>query len=263
MKLVRYLGSLVAVVALVATFALYLNPPARGSDHQDSPATVARPGADITDPYIFPAPNDPTHSKVDVVMNVHPLISSGAGPTTYFDPGVLYQMKFDNATPNTGAGTIKENLVIQFAFGPAGPTQQVFIYGPSAPQVTGTTGQLLPQLAGTGTINAPFTAGGMQVFAGAREDSFFFDLVQFLKILPDRNAGNTTTAIQPGGLPSCLPVALGGNNTCPQGFNSVGSDTLKGFNVLSLVVELPRSMLQGSSGSKIAFWTTTSTVGGQ
>ena len=263
MKLVRYIGSLVAVVALVATFALYLNPPARGSDHQDSPATIARSGADITDPYIFPAPNDPTGSKVDVVMNVHPLIPSGQGPTTYFDPGVLYQMKFDNVTPNAGSGSIKENLVIQFAFGPPGPGQQVFVYGPAAPTATGTTGALLAQQAGVGTINTPFTAGGMQVFAGAREDSFFFDLAQFLKILPDRNAGNTTTAIQPGGLPSCLPVPLGGNNTCPQGFSANGSDTLKGYNVLSMVVELPRAALEGTGGSKIAFWTTTGTVGGQ
>lgn len=253
MKLVRYLGSLVAVVALVATFALYLNPPARGSDHQDSPATLGRVGADITDPYIFPAPNDPTHSKVDVVMDVHPLIPSGSGTSTYFDPGVLYQMKFDNVTPNSG-GTIKENLVIQFAFGPPGPGQQVFVYGPAAPKTIGSSGQLLTQQAGNGTINTPFTAGTMQVFAGGREDPFFFDLAQFLKILPDRNAGSTAT--------SCLPVPLGGNNTCPQGFNSAGSDTLKGFNVLSMIVELPRSALQGTGGTKIAYWTTTGTVGG-
>ncbi|GAC1500760.1 MAG: hypothetical protein NVS1B14_04860 [Vulcanimicrobiaceae bacterium] len=256
MKLSRYLGSLAVIVALVATFALYLNSGVRGSDHQDSPATLARVGADITDPYIFPAPNDPTRSKVDVVMNIHPLVPSGQGGSTYFDPGVLYQMKFDNVTPNGGAGAPKENLVIQFAFGPAGPNQQVFVYGPAAPISTGTQNQLLGTPTGTGSINTPFTAGNMQVFAGAREDSVFFDLAQFLKILPDRNAGSSA--------PSCLPAKLGGNGTCNQGFNKPGvaTDTLKGFNVLSMVVELPRSMLQGSSGSKIAFWTTTSTVGG-
>lgn len=261
MKLTRTFGSLALVAALTVTAALYANHPARGSDHQDSPATIARTGADITDPYLFPSPTDPT--KAVIVLNVHPLIPSGQGASTYFDPGVLYQMKFDNATPNGGSGPIKENLVIQFAFGPAGPNQQVFVYGPTIPTLTGVTNSLLQQQAGSGTINTPFTTStGMKVFAGAREDSFFFDLAQFLKILPDRNAGNTTTPLQPGGIPSCLPVPLGGNNTCPQGFNSVGSDTLKGFNVLSMVVELPRSMLQGSSGSKIAFWTTTSTVGG-
>jgi len=255
MNLTRLLGGAAAVGTLVAALALYVNHPVRSSDHQDSPATVARPGADITDPYIFPAPNDPTHAKVDVVMNVHPLIPSGQGTTTYFDPGVLYQMKFDNVTPNGSSGTPKENLVIQFLFGPAGPGQQVFVYGPAAPATTGTVNTALVQ-TGTGTINTPFTVGNMTVFAGAREDSFFFDLSQFLKILPDRNAGSTAA--------SCLPTKLGGNGTCNQGFNKAGvaTDTLKGFNVLSMVVELPRATLQGTSGSKIAFWTTTSTVGG-
>ncbi len=256
MKRFRSLSTLATIGVLVAAFALYQNHVVRASDHQDSPATLARTGADITDPYIFPAPNDPGRTKVDVVMNVKPLIPSGQGTTTYFDPGVLYQMKFDNVTPN-GSGTPRENLVIQFVFGPPGPGQQVFVYGPGAPPTTGTQNQLLSQLAGTGTINTPFTAGSMLVFAGGREDSFFFDLAQFLKILPDRNAGSTA--------PSCLPVKLGGNGTCNQGFNvktGVPSDTLKGFNVLTMAVEMPRSMLQGTSGSKIAFWTTTSTVGG-
>jgi hypothetical protein len=256
MNLTRLLSGAAAVGTLVAALALYVNHPVRSSDHQDSPATVARPGADITDPYIFPAPNDPGHTKVDVVMNVHPLIPSGQGLTTYFDPGVLYQMKFDNVTPNGSSATPRENLVIQFLFGPAGPSQQVFVYGPASPSATGTVNQSLAVQTGSGTINTPFTVGNMTVFAGAREDSFFFDLSQFLKILPDRNGGSTAA--------SCLPVKLGGNGTCNQGFNKAGvaTDTLKGFNVLSMVVELPRATLQGTSGSKIAFWTTTSTVGG-
>jgi len=256
MNLTRLLSGAAVVGTLAAALALYVNHPVRSSDHQDSPATIARPGADITDPYIFPAPNDPSHTKVDVVMNVHPLIPSGQGATTYFDPGVLYQMKFDNVTPNGTSGTPKENLVIQFVFGAPGPNQQVFVYGPAAPATTGSVNTLLPAQTGTGTINTPFNAGSMTVYAGAREDSFFFDLAQFLKILPDRNGGSGAT--------SCLPTKLGGNGTCNQGFNKAGvaTDTLKGFNVLSLVVEMPRSALQGSSGSKIAFWTTTSTVGG-
>jgi hypothetical protein len=93
----------------------------------------------------------------------------------------------------------------------------------------------------------------MKVFAGAREDPFFFDLAQFLKVLPDRNRGSTA--------PSCLPKL--GNNSCPQGFTNPGSDTLKGFNVLSIVVELPRvDLIAGCGGSKIAYWVTTNTSTG-
>ena len=254
MKPLRIATSLLPILVLVAAFALYTNHSARSSDHQDSPATINRPGADITDPYIFPSPADPT--KVVVVMNVHPLIPSGQGPATFFDPGVLYQMKFDNVTENGGGGAPKENLVLQFTFGAPGANQPVFVYGPAAPLTSGTTNTVLPTPPAVGTINTPFTSGNLKLFAGAREDSFFFDLAQFLKILPDRNAGSTA--------PSCLPAKLGGNGTCPQGFNPPGtaSDTLKGFNALSIVVEMPRAMLQGNSGPKIAFWTTTGTTGG-
>ena len=257
----QFLGSVGALVALVAAISLYAYHPSRASDHQDSPATTARPGADITDPYIFPSPTNPLN--VVVVMNVHPLIPSGQGLTTYFDPGVVYQMNFDTKSENvaTPSSSIVRNEVIQFTFGAPGTSQVVNVYGPAPAPTTDNTTTLVAQ-SGTGTINTPFTAGSVQVFAGAREDPFFFDLAQFLKILPDRNAGNTTTAIQPGGLPSCLPAPLGGNNTCPQGFNNPGSDTLKGYNVLSMVVELPRSLLSGGNGPKIAFWTTTHTSSG-
>jgi hypothetical protein len=250
----QLLGGLVAIVALVAATLLYTGGSIRASDHQDSPVTIARPGADITDPYIFPSPTNP--NNVVVVMNVHPLIPSGQGPMTYFDPGVIYQMNFDTKSENatTPSPTITRNEVIQFTFGTPGPNQSVSVYGPATAPTTDNTTSLVAR-TGTGTINTAFTAGSMQVFAGAREDPFFFDLAQFLKILPDRNQGSTAQ--------SCLPNPLGGNNTCPQGFNNPGSDTLKGFNVLSMVVELPRTVLEAGNGPKIAYWVTTHTTGGQ
>ncbi|HKU67553.1 MAG TPA: DUF4331 family protein [Candidatus Baltobacteraceae bacterium] len=250
----RFAAGAGAVAALVAAAALYSAHPLRASDHQDSPVTVARPGADITDPYIFPSPNDP--NNVVLVMNVHPLIPSGQGLTTYFDPQVVYQLNFDTKSENaqTPSSTIARNEVIQFTFGSPGPNQQVTVYGPAAAPTTDATTTLVAA-SGSGTINTPFTAGQMHVFAGAREDPFFFDLAQFLKILPDRAGGSTAQ--------SCLPQPLGGNGTCPQGFNNPGGDTLKGYNVLSMVVELPRSVLEAGNGPKIAYWVTTHTSSGQ
>ncbi|HEY8314500.1 MAG TPA: DUF4331 family protein [Candidatus Baltobacteraceae bacterium] len=249
---IRFFGGVIVIVAMVMAIALYANRPVRGSDHQDSPATLGRPGADITDPYIFPSPTNP--NNVVVVMNVHPLIPSGEGLETYFDPGVIYQMNFDGADENTMTPSKNVNQidVIQFVAGAPGPNQPISIYGPARPTVTGNQTQLVG-LSGQGSINKSFTAGQVHVFAGAREDPFFFDLAQFLKILPDRNKGSTAS--------SCLPKL--GDASCPQGFNDPGSDTLKGFNVLSLVVELPRSVLiAGCGGSKIAYWVTTNTSSG-
>lgn len=240
-----------ALVALVLGIVLYTTHPVLSSDHQDSPATVARPGADITDDFLFPSPSNP--NNVVLVMDVHPLIATGQGLTTYFDPGVLYQMKIDNS----GAAIPKENMVIQFLFDNPTATGQTFtVYGPGAPVEFGAINKVLPQAAGTGSINKAFTtSNGLQIYAGGAEDPFFFDLNQFLKILPDRAQGSTAQG--------CLPAPLG-NNTCV-GFNppATASDTLKGLNVLTLVVELPKATLTSGGTSKIAYWVTTSTTSAQ
>lgn len=241
-----------ALVALVLGIVLYTTHPARSSDHQDSPTTLARPGADITDAFLFPSPTNP--NNVVLVMDTHPLIATGQGATTFFDPGVLYQMKIDNS----GGAIPKENLVIQFLFNPPVGTAQTYtVYGPGAPVQTGSgINRVIATSAGTGTINVPFTtSSGMQVYAGGAEDPFFFDLSQFFKILPDRAQGNTSKG--------CLPAPVG-SGTCV-GFNppATATDSLKGLNVLALVVELPKSALSAGGTSRIAYWTTTSTTSAQ
>lgn len=248
----RVFTGLAVIAALILGTALYATHTTRASDHQDSPVTVGRPGADITDPYIFPAPDNP--NNVVIAMDVHPLIPSGQGPTTYFDPGVIYQMNFDGVNENqmTPSTHITQTFEIQFTAGTPGSNQPIMVYGPGHPTVSGNQTQLLA-LTGQGAINQSFTAGHMKIFAGAREDPFFFDLAQFYKILPDRDMGNSA--------PSCLPKI--GNGTCPQGFNNPGMDFLKGFNVLSLIIEMPRAdLVAGCGGPKIAYWVTTNTSSG-
>jgi hypothetical protein len=190
-------------------------------------------------------------------MDVNPGIAAGQGLNTYFDQHVLYQMKFDNLVASEAQGVAPtENMVIQFSVGASGSgTQQIFVYGPSAPNQTGANNTLLTQ-TGTGYINKAFqTTNGLTVFACAREDPFFFDATQFYKMFPDRNDGSTAQ--------SCLPASLGGNDTCPQGFNNPGTDVQANTNVLSIVVEMPRTLLMPNGVGKIAYWATTGTTSGQ
>jgi hypothetical protein len=254
MKFVRLLCGTSALVALVAFVLVAANRPVHA--YQDSPATVARPGADITDAYLFPSPTNPDH--VVVVMDVHPLIAQGKGLSTFFDQGVLYQMKFSNQLPTAVGTPPTENLVIQFSVGQVlNNSQEIFVYGPAAPNSAGTTNSLINggAASGSGIINRSFSVSsgnGMTVFAGARRDPTFFNRARFLQIFPDRNAGSTAQ--------SCLP---GGTNTCPAGFNTPPiADTTGQTNVLSFVVELPKATLQGTGSAKIAYWATTSTASG-
>ncbi|MCW3061178.1 MAG: hypothetical protein JWQ02_2999 [Capsulimonas sp.] len=214
---------------------------ARGSDHADTPAIAAQPGTDLTDVFIFPSPSDST--KVVLAMDVHPLIPGGGGSSTTFDPSVLYQFKIDNTGDNI------EDLVIQARFTGTGSTQQVMIAGPAKPDRTGTVTTALQPYVTTGVINHGFTPSPeIKVFAGAREDPFFFDLNQFFTIFPDR-----ATPI------NGVPVS---NPNVPQATSwrapGAAQDFLAPYNVLSIVVELPKALLAPGTNKKIHVWCTTS-----
>jgi hypothetical protein len=70
---------------------------------------------------------------------------------------------------------------------------------------------------------------GIKVFAGPRDDPFFFDLVRFKEI-------------------------VGGMQTS---FRSPGVDTFSGTNVLSIVIEVPKSVL--GNAATINLWGETKT----
>ena len=135
----RRVAGLAALVAMVAAVLIYAAHPVRGSNHQDTSAALNRPGADITDTYLFPDPKNA--NNVILVMNVHSLIPSGQGNTTWFDSNVLYQMQIDNqvmvsaGSPPT-VSTTGAKLVIQFLFSNPTNSQTVTVYGPGTPVTT-------------------------------------------------------------------------------------------------------------------------------
>ena len=85
----RSVATVMSTALLVAVISLYTTHAARGSDHQDSPTVVARPGADITDVYVYPAPDNT--ANVVLAMDVYPLIPAGMATSGQysFDPSVL------------------------------------------------------------------------------------------------------------------------------------------------------------------------------
>lgn len=251
MNVPRMYAGLTALCAFACAAVLYASVPAHGFDLKGAPVLVRRPAADITDVFLFPSP---IANDVVAVMDVYPSIPAGAGPTTSFDQGVLYTMKFDNnyASEAVAGGRPIENVVFQFSFGTAGTGQSVTAYGPGAPVSTGPTTKLIAATA-TGFINKSFSfstvSGQVTVFAGARRDPAFWDVQQFYKIFPDRNQGSTAA--------SCFP------STCPLGFNAVGTDYFQTANVLSIVVEMPKTLIAGSGSAVVGYWATTSTSNGQ
>ena len=230
---------------IVATAGLFIGLGlAIASDHQDTPEVELHPRLDINDVYLFPSP---TPGRIVLALNTSSPITPAATAGAWFDPSILYQIKIDNT------GDAIEDLVLQFTFDGDGPGQVVNAYGPAAPVATGTLTRLLPGApALSGAVRSILGGpGGVQLFAGPRDDSFFLDLEQFFRILPDR-------------APVQGPLSKIGPKQEATAFRPAGQaiDYLAGLNTLSIVVELPVSALiaPGSSGSdpRLGVWATTS-----
>ena len=291
MKRKRLIGTLAATLAIAAGIALYAVHPAWSSDHQDTYnlANRSNTSADITDVYVFPAPDNA--NNVVLAMDVSPLIPAGMGTAKFFDPTLIWQLKIAH-----GAANYQEDQVIQFAATGTGSSQTISMYGPAAPNEVGTVNTLLPTVTGTTAYNSSSSLpNGISLFAGPRADPFFFDLFAFFTFLGDRNFGThaSQSDVGPGdtlfngdnaGIPAAVAPAYdkSANATTPS-FNGFASGTMSsnaagayacstnasqnaladiggGFNVLSFVVEVPRSLIYGGnsgfSSSVIHVWAT-------
>lgn len=188
------------------------------ADHIDTP-TVTGQASDITDLYVFRGANT---ANLVLVANTQGLLTPGSTGAAKFDENTVIEFNIDNNGDNV------EDLVIQCKYDAASNKMQV--YGPIKPSETGTRSKLEGSVTAETTVTpyggtvATGTGGGLTVFAGPRDDPFFFDLNQFKKIL----AGTAT------------------------GFNNPGTDAFAGTNVLSVVVEVPKTML--GTGSSVNVW---------
>ena len=180
------------------------------ADHIDAPA-VQGGTSDITDFYAFQGENP---NNIAFVANVQGLLSPSATSNATFDENVLVEFNIDNSGDNV------EDLVIQ-AIARDG---KMYFFGPTSPSQTGLN-STIETMATQNSVNISTsanaileTSGGMSFFAGPRDDPFFIDFAQYSAII-----GGTASS-----------------------FNNPGSDTFAGSNVMSIVVEVPKSMIGGS-----------------
>ncbi|HUR67251.1 MAG TPA: DUF4331 family protein [Chitinophagaceae bacterium] len=195
------------------------------ADHIDAPAVTGpgstSPGNDITDIYAFQSPTDNT--KMVLVMNTQGLLSPTASMTASFPSNVMYEFNIDNT------GDKVEDLVIQCLV----QGGKMRVYGPSAVGTAGLTStvktngpvtEVSVTAYSSGTPNVGSNSNGTRIFAGPRDDPFFFDLARFKEII----AGTQTS------------------------FRNPGVDSFAGTNVMSIVVEVPKSLL--GSATTINVW---------
>jgi hypothetical protein len=203
------------VLASIVAAAFITGGILYAADHIDTPA-VTNQTTDITDLYVFRAADQ---ANLVFVANSQGLTSPANTANLKFDENTVLEFNIDKNGDNI------EDLVIQCKYDAASNKMQV--YGPIAPSATGTKskleGTVTAEVAVTAYGSAAVTGTGttgIKVFAGPRDDPFFFDLNRYKAIL----AG-----------------------TAP-GFSNPGTDTFAGTNVLSVVVEVPKTMI-GATGN--------------
>jgi hypothetical protein len=192
------------------------------------------PAADITDVYAWLQ----NSQKINLVMNVHPF----ANTDSRFSDGVKYVFHVNNAV-GYGETKTETNVICTFS------TDQ---------KITCKAGgkTIIDKLDASATAGVSNEDGTFKVFAGLRNDPFFFDLNNF-------NATRTTVRDAAGSLTfdgagcptldtptrTLLVSTLTGGETTP-------ADTFAGSNTLSIVVQIDRTLVKGT-GAIYSTWAST------
>lgn len=190
--------------------------PALAADHRDAPVVDDDPAADINDVYMFRDPADKT--KLVLVLSTYPLENPRFATSYQYDPDVIFQIGFDV----DGNGTFDRYVTAQFSplSNGAGSLQTVTVTLPGGKTATGNVTQ--PTIQAPEPVPTIINQNGIRVFAGPRDDPFFFDLIGFSRVAAKINATSVN-----GGKGQADPTLF------------THKDSFAGFNVQTLVIEAP------------------------
>jgi hypothetical protein len=252
-----------AALAVAGTAALLGAPAGVGSSHREAPLIAGDPAADNTDTYAFVSPDDP--DTVTLIANWLPFQEPGGGPNFYpwatgdqarynikIDnngdavPDITYQWRFETQDTrgdvdyggadgtflyNNGPVNSLDDATLLFSQTydlvriDADGEEEVIVDGaPVAPSHVGDAS--MPNYASLRDQAIVETTEGGQSFAGQADDPFFLDLRVF-------------------------DLLYGGD------LSQVGVDTLEGFNVNSVALQVPISELVDGDDPVIGVWSTT------
>lgn len=221
---VTIMGIMVAATCLWVTGADHIDAPAVGSLAEGSTL------ADITDFHAFESPENPDNYVF--ACSVFGLTAPSATADAKFDENIMYEINID-----TDADQV-EDLIIQTIFRDG----KVIVLGPIAPGNVGRDSQIentgLRVAADISNYGEAINIGennGIKVFAGPRDDPFFFDFFQFVSIVSGVSKGTP-------------------DGQDPTAFNVSGSDAFAGTNILAVVIELPKDMIGGASTVSFGSW---------
>ena len=253
-----------AMVAFAMVLFMLVPTGLFASSHREAPISALDHSADVTDWYAFVSYDHP--DRVTMILNVDGFLEPSNGPNYFpFDPNVRYEMKVDNNRDGV------EDITFQFRFkteirqpgvftgyvgGIGGIPPITSLAGPGSEGLSLrqtysvtmvkngvstdlTDGQALYAVpTNVGPLTMPeyqqlFKQGiydlgkGVRVFAGTVDDPFYIDLGAAFDSLNFRM-----------GVGGVMPAAEDADDT-----HNYASDSVAGFNVNSIVLEVPITML--------------------
>ncbi|MEV6483847.1 DUF4331 domain-containing protein [Streptomyces sp. NPDC051576] len=258
-SLATLVAGALAAGGLAAAGVATLEPgAASASSHREAPLISGNPRYDNTDVYAFVSPDKP--DTTTIIANWIPFEDPAGGPNFYtFADDAQYDIHIDNN------GDAQGELLLRYTFRTHTKTKKTFLYntGPVTSlddpdlNVTQTYDIELLELHNQNVVSttkladdipvAPSNVGkasmpdydtlrrqavrqladGVQTFAGQADDPFFLDLRVF-------------------------DLLYGGD------LSEVGNDTLKGYNVNSVALQLPTDMITESKQQPVVgIWSTT------
>ena len=218
--------------------ATVLQPqPTQASDHDDGDIDLRSRALSLTDLYVFRETDLNPAARADdlvFVMNTNP--RSLARQQYFFSSEARYEFRVSRVSNNDSTPTATPDVTLRFTFGPPqGATRRqqmtMTVLDNRGTVTINKTVDNKPlfttSLTGSPTLNTISARGSnLTVFAGLREDPFFFDVEQFFRV----RAG-----------------LLGRGPSVGFRTPDKAVDFASGYNVNTVVVRVPRKFLQGNS----------------
>nr|WP_242042991.1 DUF4331 domain-containing protein [Leptolyngbya sp. FACHB-60] len=218
---------MLGLATTIGAGAVFVN----ASDHDDGESEIKGRNLNLTDLYVFrESDQNPAASPENLVLIMDTNPRSVAGQQYYFSTRAKYKFNISRVSNKDATPTGLSDVVLEFEFGPPkGNNSQDYkmtiTKDGSKDVIEGQTTALQETpILNTGTVDG----SNVQVFAGLREDPFFFDVEQFFRV----RAG-----------------ALGKGPAVGFRDPATAVDFTKGYNVNAIAVQLPIDLLQGSSSA--------------
>mgnify|MGYP000601081092 CR=1 FL=1 len=209
----------------VACAALLASGTAFAADHRDSPSQLLNPQADINDIYAFMNPNDP--EELVLVMTVVQNAASEDESISTFSNTINYDFLIESSAGTT----VVDNLRLRCVF----PSETRISCSLGDTTATGTVGDMTQTLP----------ENGMRVYAGLREDPFFFNGPGLNMTLPEEDEFATMS-------PGLMFQAAAAENDGE-------ADAFAGENTLAMVIGIDRDLLTANQAAPVLkIWAATS-----